>query len=461
MTKTSLGVLALSIALAYAASGSVQAESFNYHGTLETAGQPADGRYDLKLTFYSSERGGNVVAGPVEVAGVAVRDGRFSVPVDLGTSLAGAGETWLAVAVRSGNGGWEALDGRSAVAPAASSCPGSWALDGNADMPPDSFLGTADARDLFIRTNGMNTARFTTSGGAQIGGNDFTAPVGTFSTIASLAWGAEGPYSFAAGYSAMAHNSSSFVWGDYKTPPLKTEDSAPNQFIVGAAGGVGINTSLSDSGGPLADELTVARGGDSGNTSIALKYDSNRAWVLLNILDGFSLAKRENGTVVGNAIIVTANAKAMGVNGALPLSSKPFVVGTDSTNGNGAYVTPGGTWTDASSRFFKEGFATVNPGDILAKLVALPIQTWNYRGSEAEGRHLGPVAEDFADAFGLGADGQHISTVDANGVALVAIQGLNQKLEGENATLRTQLAEMQARLDALASKVELLGARAE
>jgi len=32
--------------------------------------------------------------------------------------------------------------------------------------------------------------------------------------------------------------------------------------------------------------------------------------------------------------------------------------------------------------------------------------------------HLGPVAQDFHAAFGLGADDKHIATVDADGVAL-------------------------------------------
>ena len=44
-------------------------------------------------------------------------------------------------------------------------------------------------------------------------------------------------------------------------------------------------------------------------------------------------------------------------------------------------------------------------------------------------RHIGPVAQDFHEAFNVGADDKHISTIDADGVALAAVQGLNQKLE--------------------------------
>jgi trimeric autotransporter adhesin len=49
------------------------------------------------------------------------------------------------------------------------------------------------------------------------------------------------------------------------------------------------------------------------------------------------------------------------------------------------------------------------------------------------------MAQDFHAAFGVGPDERHITTVDADGVALAAIQGLNRKLEAsrrENAELR-------------------------
>jgi len=42
---------------------------------------------------------------------------------------------------------------------------------------------------------------------------------------------------------------------------------------------------------------------------------------------------------------------------------------------------------------------------------------------------MGAVAQDFYSAFHVGADDRHIAIVDADGVALAAIQGLNQKLK--------------------------------
>ncbi len=105
-------------------------------------------------------------------------------------------------------------------------------------------------------------------------------------------------------------------------------------------------------------------------------------------------------------------------------------------------------WTNASSRTFKEGFKAVDPMRILAKVVAMPITTWAYRQS-AEGEHNGPMADDFKAAFDLAGDGKSIGTADADGVALAAIQGLNQKLENENAALRADMAASQKAVMAL------------
>ena len=55
-------------------------------------------------------------------------------------------------------------------------------------------------------------------------------------------------------------------------------------------------------------------------------------------------------------------------------------------------------------------------------------------------------------AFGLGADDTHIAPLDAGGVALAAIQGLNQKLEER---LRQKDVEIQALQDKVAEFEEL------
>lgn len=85
---------------------------------------------------------------------------------------------------------------------------------------------------------------------------------------------------------------------------------------------------------------------------------------------------------------------------------------------------------------------------MLERVNALPITTWTYRQS-SEGLQTGPIAEDFKASFGFAGDGRPSGTVDADGVALAAIQGLHQKLEqaqAENVALKNRLEAIEARL---------------
>jgi hypothetical protein len=120
------------------------------------------------------------------------------------------------------------------------------------------------------------------------------------------------------------------------------------------------------------------------------------------------------------------------------------------TNGNTLTVSaqPG----VASDKNLKTDFTNLKPEEILAKLAALRIQAWRYTNEVAGVRHVGPMAQDFKAAFGLGQDEKFIDFVDEEGVALAAIQGLNQKLDEKDAeiqTLKQQNETLEKRLDHL------------
>lgn len=101
-----------------------------------------------------------------------------------------------------------------------------------------------------------------------------------------------------------------------------------------------------------------------------------------------------------------------------------------------------------SDRNVKNGFQAVSDRDVLTKLAAMPISTWCYTNNP-DIRHIGPMAQDFAKAFGVGEDDKHIATVDADGVALAAIQGLNQKLEDQLREKDSQISDLEKRLSSL------------
>ena len=116
----------------------------------------------------------------------------------------------------------------------------------------------------------------------------------------------------------------------------------------------------------------------------------------------------------------------------------------------------GGTWSSLSDRNMKDNFRAVNPREILRGVLALPISTWNYKTQDASIRHIGAMAQDFKAAFKVGEDDKHISTIDPDGVALAAIQGLNEELKDELKTrdakierLETQLKQQQVVIEGM------------
>jgi hypothetical protein len=108
-------------------------------------------------------------------------------------------------------------------------------------------------------------------------------------------------------------------------------------------------------------------------------------------------------------------------------------------------LTVNGAFVSSSDRNVKTAFVTVEPREVLNKVAALPVHTWSFT-NDVTTRHIGPMAQDFHAAFAVGSDDKHIATVDADGVALAAIQGLNQKLEAEVAERAAQILALEKRV---------------
>jgi hypothetical protein len=133
-----------------------------------------------------------------------------------------------------------------------------------------------------------------------------------------------------------------------------------------------------------------------------------------------------------------------------------FVSGIDLGTGastSGVSLSAGaGAWTSLSDVNAKTRFAPVDKQELLRRLAALPIRSWSYKSQDRSIRHLGPTAQDFKRAFGLGESATGITTIDADGVALAAIQALhaeNQALRRQSAALMRRHAAQDARLAAL------------
>ncbi|HET6446918.1 MAG TPA: tail fiber domain-containing protein, partial [candidate division Zixibacteria bacterium] len=117
---------------------------------------------------------------------------------------------------------------------------------------------------------------------------------------------------------------------------------------------------------------------------------------------------------------------------------------------SGTYLDYDGVWHTASDRNVKENFQNIDGQQILETLAKVPVTSWNYKSSNDTERHIGPVAQDFYEAFGLGNSDTTIGTIDADGISIAAIQALYERsvvLETENTSLHQQLSDLEQRLN--------------
>jgi hypothetical protein len=112
--------------------------------------------------------------------------------------------------------------------------------------------------------------------------------------------------------------------------------------------------------------------------------------------------------------------------------------GASGFNSSGALFTP-------SDRNVKTGFTPVDTRSILDKVLAMPVTTWHYK-NDLSTWYMGPVAQDFHAAFGLGDKDTVIHGVNADGVALAAIQGVNAKLESELKTRDAAIEDLKSHI---------------
>ena len=123
----------------------------------------------------------------------------------------------------------------------------------------------------------------------------------------------------------------------------------------------------------------------------------------------------------------------------------------------GVYLSGGGSsWQTVSARSAKHDVTPVDPDEVLEKVNDIEVSTWAYDANPGATR-MGPMAGEFHDAFGLGDDPETIGHVDADGVALAAIQGLSSQLEDA----REDIEDKNARIEELEDELSEKDARIE
>ncbi len=228
------------------------------------------------------------------------------------------------------------------------------------------------------------------------------------------------------------------------TLPFRIRPGAPTSSVfIDVDGDTGVGTSSPDSDLHVIGSLMVAES-DSGQTPAELMEieSPNDNGARIRFDDGNNW---NAGGGAGNSFVILEASDAA-----------EFVLNSAGD------LTILGTLTENSDVNAKENFSRVDAQQVLAKVLDLPVTTWNYRDNSDEIRHLGPMAQDFYAAFGLGGTDQGIAPRNLAGVALVAIQGLNEELvkkdsqisdlEEQNAALTDRLAALEAMVQTLAAQ---------
>ena len=223
--------------------------------------------------------------------------------------------------------------------------------------------------------------------------------------------------------------------------------------IVGGGGNlIGANSFGSTIAGGYLNQITGNFGFAAGNQA-QVNHPGTFAWAGGNTMPYASIFPNSVNLYASNGVSMDYGPQSAGQpRGSRYVYIGPINAGNTISTWNGARLTDGGVWSNASDRNRKTDFREINPRAVLETLAVLPVREWRYTNEDASVKHLGPVAQEFRAAFGLGTDDKSIGTIDADGVALAAILGLIPKVEEQRTELKqkeTEITDLKQRLDAL------------
>jgi len=394
------------------------ATAFTYQGQLRDGGTNAYGAYTMIFKLYDACTGGNQIGGTITNA-PTLANGLFTVNLDFGGDAFNGNARWLDITVDG-----ESLTPRVQVLPspyaiyagnaasAANLSSGTWsAAAGN-------FEGYSNVFGIFANNNvvlGMSTNGCMLNGHLDVNGMEVH---GELDLTDSLNF-----------------NNGGNITGDGMNG-LNISGAVQVGSDLNASGNLYANGNVSAGGDVNAGNLFL---GGFGGGAIWGSSDGS-----LTFNDGAAGIDWTGNIYTYGQINVNHGTAVISPNGNITLTGGWL----NAFGGNfTSWVTALG-YNTTSDRNLKEKFTSVDSRDVLARVVRLPISSWSFK-SEPATRHIGPMAQDFYAAFNIGTDDRHIATVDESGVALAAIQGLNQKLDEKDAEiqkLKLQNADLEKRL---------------
>jgi hypothetical protein len=329
-------------------------------------------------------------------------------------------------------------------------------------------INVASGSGAVIGGGGLNTASATNT---TIGGGVYNEATATHASVLGGMYNeAAGDYATIGGGGGGTPTAGNRVTNDYSTVGGGTANAVSGNY---ATIGGGDENTASGSRGTVAGGHGNAAGG---NYSFVGGGWSNAAGGMYSIVPGgnsstaqgsFSFAAGRHAKAYNSGCFVWADGSSNDDtecndnDRTIFRSTGGFYIFTDSAvTPSGLYLAAGGSsWNTHSDREAKENLQPVDATDVVARLAGIPIATWNYRSQDPSIRHIGPMAQDFNTLVdGLGGEGEtYVNSLDADGVALAAIQGLYQLSQEQAARieeLELQNSDLEARLIALEQAAE-------
>jgi len=269
----------------------------------------------------------------------------------------------------------------------------------------------------------------TRSGNRAVALGNTTKASGDSSTALGNVTIASGFYSTALGNGTNASGDSSAALNNATTASGTNSTAMGNHTTASGAASTAMGSFSTASG--TASFATGSGVIASGDTSIAMGSNVN--------------TNQHSGAFIFGDASARTSAVISEDNQFLTVASGGVYFFTNPTRTSGAYLLPNnGSWTNVSDRNAKTAVKPVDPREVLKKVAALPLNTWQYKSQDSKYRHMGPMAQDFYAAFQLGETDKGIDTIDADGVALAAIQGLHALLNEKDARIVALEAEVAA-----------------
>ncbi|MCH8904742.1 MAG: tail fiber domain-containing protein [Bacteroidetes bacterium] len=291
-----------------------------------------------------------------------------------------------------------------------------------------------------------------------------------------------GEYSFAAGYNAKAKGKYSISLG-YNTQAdgqysvaMGHETRATANYATAIGGGTIASSTYTFAAGYMTEasgavSVAMGQGGTtaSGIASVAIGSHVFSSGNYTTVIGSYAESSGEGSFMIADHSTTTPMTKR-----ANNRFSARFANGYQLFTDMGASIgvrLPGGahSWSSISDSTKKENFTLVDGEEILNKISAFELGTWNYiTQDKSTFRHYGPMAQDFFAAFGSDAIGTIgndtlIASADFDGINFIAIQALEKRTTELNAKMKelervqADLVAMKEILDQMEASLQKLG----